>query len=180
MIAKNISHLILLFSITITTVFSQTVPDKTGSKVSQEDAQAALDFHNQVRKDVDSPPLEWSTELAKYSQAWANHLAQENNCNMQHRPSEGEWKQVYGENIFWGSASSYNAKDASESWYSEIKDYKHQTITNSNYQIFGHYTQMVWKNTTKVGIGQAVCPNGAIIIVANYKPAGNYIGQKAY
>ncbi|MBI1769182.1 MAG: SCP-like extracellular [Bacteroidetes bacterium] len=166
-----------LFSVS---AFSQKVPSSTGSKVSQEDAQAALNFHNKVRKDVGSPPLEWSVELSKYAQAWADHLAKDNNCKMQHRPHEGKWKQIHGENIFWGSASDYNTQDASESWYSEIKDYKHGPLTNSNWYNTGHYTQIVWKNTTKVGIAQATCPTGAIIIVGNYDPPGNYMGEKAY
>src|SRR5262249_32269949 len=83
--------------------YSQTVPSSTGSKISQSDAQAALEYHNKVRKEVGSPPLEWSVELSAYAQAWAEHLAKNNKCKMQHRPHEGKWKQVHGENIFWGS-----------------------------------------------------------------------------
>jgi len=161
------------------TVFGQTVPNETGSKVNQKVAQEALDFHNKVRKDVGTPPLEWSVELAKYAQAWADNLAK-NKCAFEHRPYSGEWKQIHGENIFWGSASSYNAIDASKSWYSEIKDYKHGPLTENNWSVAGHYTQMVWRTTAKVGIGQAVCKNGEILIVANYDPAGNYMGEKAY
>jgi len=168
------------FLFALTTAFTQTVPSSTGSKVSQADAQAALDFHNKVRKEVGSAPLAWSSDLSKYAQAWADHLAAQKDCKMQHRPQEGKWKRIHGENIFWASSSEYNATNASEMWYSEIKDYKHDPITTSNFAKVGHYTQMVWKNTTSVGLGQATCPNGAIIIVGNYDPAGNYIGQKAY
>jgi pathogenesis-related protein 1 len=39
---------------------------------------------------------------------------------------------------------------------------------------------MVWKETTHVGMGIAICKNGGMIIVANYNPAGNYIGEKPY
>jgi pathogenesis-related protein 1 len=181
MISRHNHHFLLLalFLISIS-IKAQKVPDKTGSNVSQQDAQAALDFHNKVRKDVGTPALEWSAELAAYSQAWADHLAKDENCNMKHRPRDGEWKQIHGENIFWGSASSYTVVSASESWYSEIKDYKHEVLNNSNWYAAGHYTQMVWRNTTKVGIGQATCPSGAILIVGNYDPPGNYMGEKAY
>ncbi|HCW07808.1 MAG TPA: SCP-like extracellular [Cytophagales bacterium] len=166
--------------LSLTPAMGQQVPKSTGSKVSQQDAQDALNFHNKVRKDVGTPPLEWSPEIAKYAQAWADHLANDKGCQMEHRPNDGEWKRIYGENIFWGSGASYNAKDASDSWYSEIKDYKHEVLNNSNWYAAGHYTQMVWRNTTKVGIGQATCPNGATIIVGNYDPPGNYLGEKAY
>jgi pathogenesis-related protein 1 len=172
--------LILCLVLTTGLAFGQTVPKETGSKATQQAAQEALDHHNKVRKDVGAPPLEWSTELATYAQAWADNQAKNKNCKMEHRPRSGEWTQKHGENIFWGSASSYTILDASESWYSEIKDYKHGPISDINWPVAGHYTQMVWKNTTKLGIGVATCPNGNIFIVANYDPAGNYWGEKPY
>jgi pathogenesis-related protein 1 len=180
----NQKHSNVLLFITTMLVYggasAQTVPASTGSKISQSDAQAALDFHNKVRNDVGSPPLEWSTELSAYAQVWAEHLAKNNKCKMQHRPHDGKWKQIHGENIFWGSNSNFNATNASETWYNEIKEYKHVPLTIPVIPAVGHYTQMVWKNTTKVGIGQTSCPSGAIIIVGNYDPPGNFLGQKAY
>jgi pathogenesis-related protein 1 len=157
---------------------AQQVPANTGSNVSQREAQEALDFHNKVRNDVGTSPLQWSEELAAYAQEWADHLAS-NNCAFEHRSGSYDVK-PYGENIFWGSGSMYNSKSASESWYGEIKDYKHGVLTNDNWSIAGHYTQMVWSKTTAVGIGSATCSNGAVIIVANYNPPGNYLGEKAY
>jgi hypothetical protein len=41
----------------------------------------------------------------------------------------------------------------------------------------GHFTQVVWKNSTQVGFGVAVAPNGSFYAVANYYPAGNFTGQ---
>lgn len=161
-----------------TFLFSQ-VPDVTGSSIPKPEAQEALDFHNKVRKDVGTPPLEWSTELAAYAQAWADNLAKRN-CAFEHRPHSGEFQQIHGENIFWGMGADYTALHASKSWYDEIKDYKHGPLNNNNWSVAGHYTQMVWKSTTKVGIAKAVCKDGEILIVANYDPAGNYMGQSAY
>jgi pathogenesis-related protein 1 len=53
-------------------------------------------------------------------------------------------------------------------------------LTAANFAPTGHYTQMVWRSTTQVGMGQASCPGGALVIVAEYNPPGNYIGQKPY
>ncbi len=158
---------------------AQTATDSTGSKVTKEAALEALDYHNKVRADVKVNALEWSEDLAKFAQEWADHLATEG-CNMQHRPHSGEWSQKYGENIFWGMGRDYSALDASKSWYSEIKDYTYGKLNGSNWYKTGHYTQMVWKNTTHVGIGIAICSDGAIIIVANYDPPGNYMGEAPY
>jgi uncharacterized protein YkwD len=180
MSSKHNAFLVAALLLLSTTMWAQKVPANTGSKVPQDQAQEALDFHNKARKDVGNPPLEWSAELANYAQKWADHLANDENCKMRHRPNDGEWKRLYGENIFWSSDYSSHAIVASESWYSEIKDYKHGILTSSNWYASGHYTQMIWKTTTKVGIGQGVCPSGAIIIVGSYDPPGNYMGEKAY
>ncbi len=160
-------------------VWAQSVPDATGSKISREEAQEALDFHNEVRKDVRSPPLEWSAELAGFAQAWADELAA-TGCKMKHRPSSGKWRQEYGENIYWCSGFTASARDASENWHSEIRDYKHQPVNANIFPKCGHYTQMVWKDSRRLGIGVAKCRDGEMIIVANYDPPGNYFGDLAY
>lgn len=153
----------------------------TGSAISIKDATELLEHHNKVRKEVGTKPLIWSTTLASYAQEWANHLANENNCKMAHRKSPGQGEKLYGENIFWGSSAKYfNPKDASEEWYNEIKLYRYGQITEKNWEATSHYTQMIWKNTKEVGVGVSICPNGAIIIVANYFPAGNYLYQYPY
>ena len=159
---------------------AQEVPALTGSRIGRAEAQSALDFHNKVRKEVAAPPIIWSTELAAYAQEWANFLAANNNCQMAHRKSLGKDIKSAGENIFWGSASKFTALNASEAWYSEIKDYKYRPVSAQNYSKTGHYTQMIWKNTREAGIGVAICKDGATIIVANYFPPGNYIGEKPY
>lgn len=171
-------YILVNFLFCTASLSAQTVPPASGSKLSQDEAQITLDFHNKVREDVGSPALQWSKELSGYAQAWANHLA--SSCKLEHRPDSGPWAQKFGENIFWGGGEDYSALNASESWYSEIEEYKYGPVTNSNWYKTGHYTQMVWKSTTHIGIGKAVCKNGTILIVANYSPAGNYIGERPY
>jgi uncharacterized protein YkwD len=163
------------------TLFAQDSITKTGSNISIKDAQELFAHHNKIRKEVSTKPLIWSTKLAGYAQEWANHLATETNCKMVHRKDPGQDEKLYGENIFWGSAAKYfKPIDASEEWYTEIKLYKYDKVTEKNWEATGHYTQMIWRDTKEVGVGVAICPNGAIIIVANYYPAGNYMRQYPY
>ncbi len=159
---------------------TQEIPENTGSEIEHEDAQAALEFHNIKRKEVGVPPLHWSTELAGYAQEWADYLARQNNCRMAHRAALNKNEKEYGENIFWGSGKDFTAKDAAEAWYSEIDKYKYQPVSRSGFSGTGHYTQMVWKGTREMGIGISTCSDGATIIVANYSPQGNIIGEKPY
>jgi hypothetical protein len=176
---KKIHILSIVFLLVYSITQAQTVPAKTGSLLGQQEAQDALDFHNKARKDVHVAPLSWSTQLAAFAQAWANNLAQ-NGCKMQHRPAAGEWAQQYGENIYWAMGRSLLAGDASRSWYSEIADYTPGPYSSANRGKTGHYTQMVWQESKTVGIGKATCPNGSVIIVANYDPRGNTLGVRPY
>jgi uncharacterized protein YkwD len=178
-IKTSILYAAIILGMFIVPAHAQTIPDFTGSKVTKEEAQSALDFHNKVRADVGVTALIWSPDLAKFAQEWADHLASQG-CDMQHRPRDGEWAQKYGENIFWGMGADYSALDASKGWYSEIEQYTYGVINSSNWSKTGHYTQMVWKKTTQVGIAVAKCSDGAIIIVANYNPPGNYMGESPY
>ena len=160
--------------------FSQGVPANTGSKVTKEQAQAALQFQNQARKEVGAPPLEWSADLAKYAQDWADHLAGGRSCALTHRPADGRWKRLYGENSFIGSDPATAPLQASKGWYSEIKNYKPGLFGPDNLAVSGHYTQMVWRTTLRVGIGVAQCKQGLVVIIANYDPPGNMLGETAY
>ena len=58
--------------------------------------------------------------------------------------------------------------------YNEIKDYDYN---RGGYQSgTGHFTQIIWKGTTKVGA--AVVKRGNIVVVvARYTPAGNFMGR---
>jgi ves G 5 allergen, putative len=45
------------------------------------------------------------------------------------------------------------------------------------YLFQGHFTQLVWKTSKKLGIGQAKGASGNVYVVANYYPPGNIIGE---
>ena len=167
--------LILQFS------YAQPVKEKNKSRFNPTEIHAFINHHNQVRKEVTVPALEWDGHLANYAQEWADYLANKNDCEIEHRTNSKKNGFNYGENIFWGSNHKvFSTLSASESWYSEKTDYQYEPFKGSSNPVVGHYTQMIWKNTTAVGAGKAICPSGAIIIVANYNPPGNYIGQYPY
>ncbi|MCS6808413.1 MAG: CAP domain-containing protein [Bacteroidota bacterium] len=146
---------------------------------SQAERDSILAFHNAVRREVGAPPVVWSQELADFAQAWAEHLAR-TGCRLAHRPSSGPWAQKYGENCFGGSGGTWSLLDAGKSWYEEKALWNGGVITAQNWSVAGHYTQMVWSRTRRIGLGKARCPNGGTIIVANYDPPGNMIGESPY
>ena len=138
-----------------------------------------LAAHNEARANVSPPatppmpPLTWSQQVADTAQAHANK------CKFQHSSNN-----PYGENIF---ATSGTATPTSvvESWVSEVKDYNYGS--NSCSKVCGHYTQVVWAKTTKLGCAVAKCTQNSPLgggawelWVCNYDPPGNYSGQKPY
>lgn len=160
-------------------VMSAKAQKSISSHITKEEAQPAIEFHNKARKEVGVAALTWSNELASFAQAWADNLVS-GGCKLKHRPADGKWAQQYGENIFFASKPTATVLDASQAWYSEIKNFTYGKLNTNNWSKAGHYTQMVWRKTTQLGMGSAVCPSGAIIIVANYNPRGNFMGEKPY
>ncbi|GBF94313.1 hypothetical protein Rsub_06935 [Raphidocelis subcapitata] len=102
-----------------------------------------------------------------------------NKCKFQH--SSGN----YGENLYATSSTQVaRAVDGSfYAWYNEIKDYDFSK-PDFGYNT-GHFTQVVWKGSTKIGCGYKLCPTlagwapGRIIVVCQYSPPGNVIGAFA-
>jgi pathogenesis-related protein 1 len=158
---------------------SDTLSDSSsiGSKLSPQEMRQLIDLHNRVRADAGAGPLDWSGEIAIYAQEWADHLASMG-CKMEHRPHSGKWKKKYGENLFMGTSGYYGVADAVTSWESEKKYYKGEALNSSNWYASGHYTQVIWKNTLRVGCARVECNNGTMIVVCNYDPPGNVLGQR--
>jgi pathogenesis-related protein 1 len=150
----------------------------TGSGLTREEIEKLLILHNKVRSEVGVGPLRWSGELAAYAQKWADHLAS-GGCNMEHRPHSGKYQQRHGENLFMGTAGFYGVEDAVKAWKSEKSRYKGGALNSSNWYGSGHYTQMVWSQTQQLGCAKVKC-GGNMIVVCNYDPPGNVLGEKPY
>lgn len=134
--------------------------------------QEILDVHNRLRSDVNVPPLLWSEELENYAQEWANYLSQEN--IFEHSPGVG--LSGSGENIAAGSSMTQMLN----LWIEERDDYEGSSNTCRIDNGCLHYTQMVWRNTTQIGCGVAPHERYGNVMVCNYSPPGNYIGQRPY
>ena len=118
------------------------------------------------------------------AQSWAEYLAA--NALFQH--SSATQRNNAGENLYvsYTTASSIAADTLANqgvtSWYNEVSAYNYATPGFSSQT--GHFTQVVWKNSTKLGCGAAKgvkTINGtqynAFYLVCQYAPAGNVTGQ---
>ncbi|KAH7859599.1 hypothetical protein Vadar_003069 [Vaccinium darrowii] len=121
-------------------------------------------------------PLIWDFNLENYANWWAGQ--RQSDCALVHSFPEFEFK--LGENIFWGSGSSWTPADAVRAWADEEKYYTYSTNTCAIGEVCGHYTQIVWKNTRRVGCARVVCDSGDVFMTCNYDPPGNYVGERPY
>jgi uncharacterized protein YkwD len=140
--------------------------------LSQSQKQEFIDAHNRWRADVGVPPLKWNNNLENYAAEWAVTNGKKN-CKMVHRS-----KSDYGENLYWSSGMEFTPRGAVDSWGSEIEDYNDELVGQEK-AVVGHYTQIVWRTTTEVGCAAFKCGK-ALLVVCNYNPPGNWVGQHPY
>ncbi len=130
--------------------------------------QEMLDSHNRHRANHCAAPLTWSNALASRAQQWADQL-QQSSCAFQHSPNS-----PYGENLyFFAPAGNMSPDQIATGWYDEVSLYNFNSGAFS--MSTGHFTQVIWRDTQKLGCGVSMC-NGGEIWVCNYDPPGNVQG----
>ncbi|XP_062189796.1 pathogenesis-related protein 1-like [Phragmites australis] len=143
---------------------------------AQNSPQDYVDLHNAARADVGVGLVSWDDNVAAYAQSYASQ--RQGDCALVH--SSGG---PYGENLFGGPAGAdWSASDAVDLWVAEKQYYDHDSNSCSapEGQSCGHYTQVVWRDSTAIGCARVVCDNGGVFIICSYDPPGNVIGQSPY
>jgi len=131
------------------------------------DAAAWVDAHNRFRARHCAAALTWSAKLAEVAQRWANAL-RDRGCQFAH--SGGN----YGENLAAGTKGTLDPGSVVKMWYDEIAQYR---FPDGGFSMeTGHFTQVVWRGTQRVGCGHSQC-KGMDIYVCEYDPPGNWEGQ---
>lgn len=132
-------------------------------------ASEFLREHNRLRLPHCAKPLVWSETIEKSAQAWADHLATAEKCDMVHSGNK-----KYGENLATNSPIGFlTPVKAVGMWYDEVRYYDHSNPGFSH--ATGHYTQVVWRVTQRIGCAMATCPaENKQIWVCQYDPPGNF------
>jgi pathogenesis-related protein 1 len=159
--------------------------DAQGGVGEPADLMGITLYHNQVRALVQTatplPALQWDPSLAANAAAWAAMCKNDDGSPaiMDHSTSQfRSMGQPYyvGENIF-ASSGNATAMGAVNSWASEKSNYNYDSNTCNG--TCGHYTQIVWRATLKLGCAKQNCPNIQFpsTILCNYGPGGNNGGK---
>ena len=135
-------------------------------------------FHNVVRAQVGVGPLTWDPTVAATAQAYAAR------CVFEHSGAAG-----LGENLAaYAPPGGHTASSPVDDWAGEKANYDYANNSCAAGKVCGHYTQVVWRNSLRLGCGVQSCstnspfmgfPNWEIW-VCNYAPPGNFGGQRPY
>lgn len=136
-------------------------------------ANRFLARHNQERARVGVPPLVWDNQLAMNAAGWARQLAATG--RFEHGGAQAE-----GENLWSGSRGGFAPEAMVDAWIGERADYKPgrfpDVSRSGNWANVGHYTQLIWSRTTRLGCAVA-SNNQNDILVCRYFPRGNMRGE---
>jgi len=180
-------------------------------KLSAAEKKEFLDAHNALRQKIAAgnqpgypkatqpmPNLKWDNDLAKVAQKWMDQCVWAHDKN---RVTKKFYTAV-GQNLYMSSSTRKPTdkpwKKSVDAWYSEYADYFHYfggdvsakptlpdgAMYNGKPAQIGHFTQVIWQETTHVGCGyiRFKKSNGyyTTYVGCNYGPAGNYNGQPIY
>ena len=174
------------------------------SQFSQAQKDLMLSDHNRYRAAAKAcPPLKplvWDENLAKVAQDYAD------TCNYRHNDAATRQVNITagGKGFWWVGENLYITATTIQRigtyvghitrlWHDEINLYDIRSNQCALGQACGHYTQVVWDQTTSLGCGGKVCLNGitkndpwqsryptTFIVVCNYGPGGNINGRKPF
>ncbi|KAK3068831.1 hypothetical protein LTR53_013294 [Teratosphaeriaceae sp. CCFEE 6253] len=158
---------------------SSSAADSTPTSYSE----IAKYHHNLHRANHTSPDIEWDDALTATAAKIAAGCVYAHNVD-----TDGGG---YGQNIAAGvEASNISAiitdlfYNGEVGWYADLYGQDQPDMTN--FESWGHFSQIVWKSTTKVGCATQHCPNGLTNVgdnvspyftVCNYGPPGNYANE---
>jgi pathogenesis-related protein 1 len=135
-------------------------------------------YHNQVRAGIPVPDLTWDPGIAATAAAYAAR------CLFEHSGTSG-----LGENLAaYAPPGNQAAAGPVSDWADEAQDYSYTSNSCAADKQCGHYTQLVWKSSRRLGCAVQVCDQNSPFTnvvrwelwVCNYSPPGNIVGQRPY
>lgn len=131
-----------------------------------------LAAHNKWRAMHQAGPLQIDPKIKQFAQKRADFIGASDGAEFRHPDNL-----PYGENLAWHSNAATSCADLVKMWYDEISMYDFYKGAFSLET--GHFTQLVWKSTTRVGCARSISsgPKGGVYLVCNYDPPGNFLGE---
>lgn len=133
-------------------------------------------MHNQIRGAEGVGPVTWDQSLAAAADAYARQLA----ITGRWGHSAGESRPGQGENLWMGTHGAFTVDQMVGAWASERSMFRRgafpRVSRTGNWEDVGHYTQMIWPGSTRVGCAIR-SSNRSDFLVCRYSPGGNVMGS---
>lgn len=135
-----------------------------------------LAAHNAVRAQAGMAPLVWDNALGSAAAAYVRQMAMSG--RFQH--SDRSQRRGTGENLWMGTRGAFSIDAMVGGWASERRWFRPGLFPNvsrtGNWEDVGHYSQIVWPTTTRIGCALASTPR-IDYLVCRYASAGNIDGR---
>ncbi len=136
-----------------------------------------LAMHNAERARMNIAPLQWDPQLAAAAASYGPALA--GLGYLRHSPRNIRPGQR--ENLWMGTRGHYSPEQMVGSWIAERSEFRPGIFPNvsrtGNWQDVAHYTQVIARETTRVGC--AIQPAGQWdYLICRYSPPGNNDGRR--
>lgn len=148
------------------------------NNVASQFPARVLAVHNAARAEAGVAPLAWDPALGQAAAAYATQLALTNSfqhSNRRARPGTGE-------NLWMGTRGAFSYDAMVGRWAAERSDFVPGVFPavsrSGNWEKVGHYTQMVWPTTTRVGC--AIFAADWDYLICRYSPPGNIDGKPLF
>jgi hypothetical protein len=152
------------------------VPVSSASYHPRSAASRILAVHNAERGRLGVSPLRWDPALATSAAAYGPTLARLG--RLKHSPRSIRPGQR--ENLWMGQRGRFSPEQMVGAWVAEKAYYRPGLFPNvsrtANWYDVAHYTQMVWRDTTRVGCAIHRSPRWDYLI-CRYSPPGNRDGR---
>lgn len=133
--------------------------------------------HNVERQSVRAMHMVWDARLAADADAYARELARAGRWGH----SAPRMREEEGENLWAGTRSAFGLAEMVAAWSSEKRMFRAGVFPNvsrsGSWHDVGHYTQMVWPTTTRIGCGLSSSDNWDYL-VCRYSSPGNVLGYR--
>ena len=137
---------------------------------------AMLERHNAARRDYGVPALGWDDKLAASALVHARHLASTDTFE---HADQDDAETPEGENLYMGTRGAFSYTGMAQLWIDERRYFRAgrfpDVVTTGHWSKVGHYTQIIWPTTQRVGCAMASNASDDYL-VCRYFPAGNYFG----
>jgi hypothetical protein len=140
-------------------------------------AHRLMSAQNAERELVGVQPLAWDSSLAAAASEYAAELA-----------ATGKWEHSspdrrlnQGENLWMGTRSAFTPEQMVADWLTERRIFRGGTfpdiVTRGSWHDVGHYTQIIWTDTLRVGCAVRSSKNFDYL-VCRYSSPGNVMGER--